>query len=83
MYPKGPLRGLFGPEKAFSAHNECSQNAATSSGTEEYFFLKHNITRGARSFVQPTSSDAHIPGPVRTGQGTPTGRERRVARASY
>ena len=32
MYPKGPLKGLFGPEQAFSAPDDMD----FSTGTEEY-----------------------------------------------
>ena len=36
MYLKAPLKGLLGPEQAFSAHNERSQNRYLSFETEEY-----------------------------------------------
>ena len=35
MYPKAPLKGLFGPEMAFSAHNNRSQNRDLSTEMEE------------------------------------------------
>ena len=54
MYPKAPLKGLFGPEMGFSAHNIGSQNAVFSLRTEEY-----SIASVVRTLYSSMSSVAH------------------------
>ena len=42
MYPKAPLKGLFGPEMAFPAPDQMY----SSTGTEEYELIHTELSQG-------------------------------------